>query len=99
MSSQTPGFIYNSSFSLTKPRIMAAKYYPSKEKGLNYKVKKSDQPAPGSYDPDKSIIATQWTQRKSEFAKKKHQTFIDVVKKDKSFLPGVGHYKNVDTAF
>ena len=37
--------------------------------------------------------------RVAHFSKKPKTSFIDATKKEKAFLPGVGHYKEVENAF
>lgn len=34
-----------------------------------------------------------------EFSKKPYKSFIDVVKKEKDWMPAVGHYKEIDSAY
>ena len=51
---QTPGFIYEAKDEVVKPKIPTTKIYPDKKNGDDYKPKKSDNPAPGSYDVENS---------------------------------------------
>lgn len=50
----TPGSIYNTNVGPIKPKILTTKVFPeSKHDKDKYKVKKSDLPAPGTYDIEK----------------------------------------------
>lgn len=64
-----------------------------------YNKKKSEFPDPGTYDISKSELSVKERIRVTQFGKKPKSSFIDAAKKDKSFLPGVGHYKEVEKAF
>ena len=95
-----PGAVYNTSIAPIKPKILAAKMLPeSKHDKEKYKVKKSELPAPGTYDIDKPSKLVKVRILEAQFSKKPHKSFIEEAKKHKEFVPGVGHYKELDKAF
>ena len=96
---QTPGFIYEASVAIVKPKIFTTKIYPDKKGPQDAKPKKTDEPAPGSYNVDNSYLKTQWSQRLPQFSKLKNKTFVDDYKKQKDWLPGVGTYKEVEKGY
>ena len=56
-----------------------------------------DGPGPGSYDTPKAIISTQWGKIKGPINQtEKAPCFTDRIRNSKKWVPGVGHYKNVD---
>ncbi len=81
MGMQTPGFIYSHDVSYIKPKISTTKIYPDKKPATSSKPKKSDDPAPGSYEVENSYQKTQWTQRVPQFSKLKNKTFVEHYKK------------------
>ena len=63
-------------------------------------VKKSEVPAPCTYKLERSMDATrESTVRLTKFSVLEKKSFVDYYKKDKSFLPGVGIYKEVESAY
>lgn len=52
----TPGAIYNTDVRAIRPKVMTTKIYADKKKDSDSKkINKSDLPAPGSYNSDKSF--------------------------------------------
>ncbi|CDW81767.1 UNKNOWN [Stylonychia lemnae] len=96
---QTPGAIYNPKVEYVKPRIITTKVYADKKDKDDTKIKKSDAPCPGQYDVENSYAKTQWTSRVPQFTKRNHKSFIDIYKKSRDFLPGVGSYQNMENGF
>ena len=99
---QTPGAIYKVDDSLVKPRIMTTKIHGDTkwQKGTVKKTfEKSSEPAPGQYDIDKSFAKIKPSIYNHSFSKKKPANFIDVYRKQKEYLPSVGHYKNSEEAY
>lgn len=56
-------------------------------------------PSPGTYDSEKSIRLTQWFSRTVKFKGPKNISYADMESKRKSYIPGVGHYKKVESAY
>ncbi len=71
---------------------MTTKVHSGTREICNTKIKKSDGPSPTTYDLDNCYAKTQFTNRVAEFSKKKNRNFVDIYKKTKEFLPGVGTY-------
>lgn len=90
---QTPGAIYNPNFNYIKPKILTTKVYADKrKKSTGDKIKKSNDPCVGLYEVEKAYVKTQLSQRIPQFSKKVHKNFMDIYKKSKEWLPGVGSY-------
>ena len=70
-----------------------------------HKIEKSNSPAPGDYNFEKSIKKTQWHSRAVNFGKydpnnpPKTKCFVDIAVKAKDYLPGVGEYKNIEKGY
>ena len=79
---------------------MTTKIFPmTKAEKEKYVKRKSELPDPGTYNIEKPILNVKERIRVAHFSKKPKSSFIDQTKKDKAFLPGVGHYKEVESAF
>jgi hypothetical protein len=62
-------------------------------------VKKSKGPAPGTYDIDNCYRKTQWKTNVFSWSKGKYKNYVDDVVKAKTFIPGVGKYKELDKGY
>lgn len=82
------------------PKITTTKIFPMTQKEKEkYKKTKSDLPDAGTYNIENPSLKVRERIRIAHFSKKPKNSFIDEAKKDKAFLPGVGHYKELDKAF
>jgi hypothetical protein len=104
---QTPGWKYKINYDSIRPKSAAAKYYkPIKEGGadgkprahevISIKTKKTKDPAPGSYEVEDVYRKVFWPKNMFLFSKKKHGNYVDEVVKAKSYIPGIGKYKDID---
>jgi len=81
---------------LTCPAEFHKKIHPAKEPP-SWRIAKEDGPAPGSYD---TVTAEKSTQkRRTEGPPERRQLrviFTDTEAKRRKFVPGLGHYKELD---
>lgn len=86
-----------------RPRTPAARYFHEKEKGggpkIDIKFKKTKDPAPGSYNIEDVYKKTQWKSNIHSMSKAKIKNYVDDEVKIKSFMPGVGKYKETEKGY
>jgi hypothetical protein len=73
--------------------------YPDKDAKKPNRIEKIDGPAPGSYNVEESMNKTQWITRKIVLDKSKNTSYIDHVTRLNRHSPGVGTYKEVESAY
>ena len=102
---QSPGSKYNLKLSerLVKPRTIYGRIQPENpDRKSTDKIKKSSDPDMGTYNMPESYRNTQLSGiEKNSFKmdKGKGATFTDIVQKNSKWVPGVGHYKEVEKAY
>ena len=86
--------------SLTRPKVYATHIVKAAPKPAStWAIPKMDSPGPGSYNAPESMKSSQWASVKGQ-SKQTYfpPAFTDKAKKMTAFVPGCGHYKNMETA-
>lgn len=60
------------------------------------KPKKTKDPAPGSYNVEDVFKKVLWPKNMFLFSKRKTTNYVDEAVKAKSFVPGIGKYKDIE---
>lgn len=93
-----------------RAKTPVAKYFPSKKGAdLDIKPKKTKDPAPGSYNIEDAFRRTQLPKSNYSISKGKYKSYIgklislltsiDIAVKDKSYIPGIGKYKDTEKGY
>lgn len=101
---QSPGHIYDIAKSerLTTPRTFGVKFNPLPTTKARDTEKVAKIPEHGMYNPPDAFKTTQINgQEKTAFkiVNCKEKTYTDIVINRTKFVPGVGHYKNVEESY
>ena len=78
---------------------------------IDFRVKKTKDPAPGTYNTEDAFRKTQWANRTFMVPKSKNKSYIgtlsliindnyiDIEVKRRSFAPGIGKYKEIEKGY
>lgn len=73
--------------------------YKSQKRERFTKLEKKGDPSPFTYKSDESFFKTQTSKTLNAFKKANIKCFAEQIAKNKSFLPGVGHYKKLEDGY
>ena len=87
-----------------RPKTPAARYYGERKKSalsakIDIRVKKTKDPAPGSYNVEDCFRKTQWRTNAHSISKGKIKNYVDQEVKNKAFMPAVGRYKDLEKGY
>jgi hypothetical protein len=92
---------YNINLKNVKPRTSITTIYPVRRERFT-KLVKDSKPGPTSYESPMALRKTKWSPPRGKVQMKEikgSMVYLDRHIHLKKFIPGVGHYKNVEKAF
>lgn len=98
---QTPHYRYDNSYTLVRPKSFTKTIHKPTQTSSWRIPKEKEGPAPGLYD---SIKAHDYISKKKDFvldhkSTSKRTNFTDAQSKLVKYVPGMGHYKEIDNGY